>query len=73
MLDKLNFLTSSSIYGFIHGEKGGERKSGHANGMMVNGKYDMIMKGVGNEWRVYWNKVMMGMGDWIQWVSWGSE
>ena len=53
MLDKLNFLTSSSIYGFIHGEKGGERKSGHANGMMVNGKYDMIMKGVGNEWRVY--------------------
>ena len=29
--------------------KGGERKSGHANGMMVNGKYDMVMKGVGNE------------------------
>ena len=32
--------------------KGGERKSGHANGLMVNGKYDMVMKGVGNEWRV---------------------
>lgn len=36
----------------MHGVWGGERKSGHANGMMVNGKYDMVMKGVGNEWRV---------------------
>ena len=25
---------------------------GHDNGIMVNGKYDMVMKGVGNEWRV---------------------
>ena len=39
------------VFGF-NGEGGGERKSGHANGMMVKGKYDMVMKGVGNEWRV---------------------
>lgn len=42
------------------------RKSGHANGMMVNGKYDMVMKGVGNEWRVKCDGyVGSGYDDWF--------